>query len=579
MKKILTFSLILAVLQSILFWQKEFGISVVIFVIAAILMLVLVLEEQKKIKKRGGLILLIPIILLASTYFIFNNVFFNILNILAIIGLVLIMIIWVTDEKERFKFLIHKMFALIFGGFEFLDEIAKSLKIKKKEDRNRKNNIIKIIKAILISLPIVIIVLFLLSSADKIFESIFGNVIQDIFKYVFSENIFMLIMRIGLIVMLFFYFAGFALNIYREKSMYTAIDETRREGEVKLNRFNINVTLTILNILYLLFAGIQFVYLFTKAGIGEDFDYAEYARQGFFQLMFVTFINFIMIFISHINKGKEETGEDVVRIKSDDKSKQYAKIMNILMCLFTVVIIASSFFRMNLYEQEYGYTYLRLFVYFILGTELLLIIPTIIYLLYGKIKLFKSYIIIIAGMYVALNFINIDYVIAKRNIDRYYSTKVEERKIDMTYLMYNTGIDAISQIERLVYSDSDEIKLEAYACLYNRKASLNMEENLSWQEFNLSKLNSKKEINKIDETIGKIDEMYELYLQQKKEEEDRYYQELYNNNYNSNYYNDYYNNSNNYNYDYEYYDYNYENDYQQFFNYQDEAKSLMDIMD
>ena len=30
---------------------------------------------------------------------------------------------------------------------------------------------------------------------------------------------------------------------------------------------------------------------------------------------------------------------------------------------------------MHLYEQEYGYTYLRLFVYFTLMTEILVLIP------------------------------------------------------------------------------------------------------------------------------------------------------------------------------------------------------------
>ncbi len=88
--------------------------------------------------------------------------------------------------------------------------------------------------------------------------------------------------------------------------------------------------------------------------------------------------------------------------------------MNMLMAIFTVIIDISAFMRMNLYEREYGYTFLRLMVYFILLTEMFMIIPTIIYILKGKINLFKSYFIISVTMYVVINFINIDATIAKK---------------------------------------------------------------------------------------------------------------------------------------------------------------------
>lgn len=542
MKKILISSIILAILQSILFWGQDFGISVPIFIISALIILAMILAEHKKIKNKLGLILLIPIILLSSTYFIFDNYFFKAANVIAIPALVFSMIIWITDEKNTFKFFVNKVIAILFGGFEFFDKVINSLKRDKNKEK-KNNKVWRIVRAVLISLPLVIVVMLLLGSADSIFGNIFGNVLNGIFENLFIENIFMFVMRIGFAILFFFYFAGSIMNLISEKSMYTSIDETKKEAELKVNRFNINVTLTILNIIYLIFSVIQFIYLFTKAGIGEDFNYAEYARQGFFQLMFVTFINFVMIFISHINKGKPETGEDVLHPSSDENSKKYAKYMNILMCVFTVIIILSSFFRMNLYEQEYGYTYLRLFVYFILSVELLLSVPTIMYILGIKLPLFKTYIIIGTAMYVALNFINIDKVIAKKNIDRYFENP-EENRIDVIYLRSSTGVDAIGEMERLLYVSDEDIKQEAYIYFHDKRMGMETDEEISWQEYNLSRAKARKEIERIDGSDHIINKMYESYMEKQAEESRRYYSDLYDSEY--------------YNYSYPY-DYSYDN--------------------
>lgn len=175
-----------------------------------------------------------------------------------------------------------------------------------------------------------------------------------------------------------------------------------------MQNITVNTVLTVLNVVYLLFSIVQFLYLFANLGIVEDFDYATYARRGFFQLMFVTLINFAIIIITSLNKRETTKGINI-----------YTKIMNMLLIVFTVVMILSSFLRMYLYEQEYGYTFLRLLVYFILVTELILAIPTFVYVFNKKISLLKYYIVIISVMLVILNFTNVDKTIARRNVDKY----------------------------------------------------------------------------------------------------------------------------------------------------------------
>ena len=99
---------------------------------------------------------------------------------------------------------------------------------------------------------------------------------------------------------------------------------------------------------------------------------------------------------------------------------------------------------MYLYEQEYGYTFLRLMVYFVLITEAILIIPTVMYILDMKVNLTKTYFVVILFMYIVVNYINIDNVIAKRNIVDYIWKSANLEGIAVTYpetqAIYDGGI-------------------------------------------------------------------------------------------------------------------------------------------
>ena len=209
-----------------------------------------------------------------------------------------------------------------------------------------------------------------------------------------------------------------------------------------------------------------------------NFDYSSYARQGFFQLMFVSFINFVILIVANINK-----------VKKTKSQKIYNKIMSLLIILFTIIIIISAFYRMNLYQETYGYTYLRIFVDFFLISEVLISIPIIIYLLGKKIDILKSIIIITSFMFVLLNFMNIDNFIAEKNIDRYFNNP-EDSNFDISYLC-KLGTDATEQITRLLKADDEYIVKRTERYLYEQKQSLNLDE-MNWQEYNMSKKEAKE---------------------------------------------------------------------------------------
>lgn len=471
--------MILSILQSILFWEKEPGISVMLFVISFLVGLIYLMHKHKKVENKKALILAIPITLLSVTYFVYHNTLFQTINVLVIVILTIIMCIYATRLHVKIQEFLVKAIELLAGSFESISDVIDSLKnkFKKKEDmQNEKAIKIKQgLKSFIYAIPVILIVFALLMSADSVFANIFENIFGK-FQHIFmAENFIMFCLRICIILIFFFIFSGFFVNLLKKDTMFNSESE-EKIVEIHIEKMTINMILTFLNIFYCIFSIIQFTSLFSNINT-NDFDYATYARQGFFQLMIISFINIVVIMLAKVNK---------------ENISSYTKGMSILTLVFTIVILLSAFFRMNLYEKAYGYTYLRLFVYYILATEFILILPIGLWILDKKIDILKWTIGIVTVMYLILNFSNIESTIAERNVDRYFENQ-EENEIDLEYLFNHTGTDAIGQIKRLLNAKDENVVIRVKEYLLREKEELQNTET-SWQETNLSEIKAKEEL-------------------------------------------------------------------------------------
>lgn len=476
-------SFLIAILHSILFYGQNLGLSVLLFSIAIGVFIIYILYKNNKIKNTKALKLIIPILLISVTYLIFNNKFLGIFNIIILIILFSLMIVMLLFEKTNIQLILKKILYLILGSIEFVEESFSSIieQIKnlfKMKKSNKKSKIIlkKIILGIVISIPLIVIILILLSSADQIFS----NQLQELFRKIFNLNIFTLdsitnlIFRIIIIILISIYLIALIYNIIEDDFCENDINEIKIK---KVDKIIGNTILIILNIIYLIFCYIQISVLFMNVSNIDNFDYANYARQGFFQLMAVSIINLIIILITS---------------RKNNSKLDLTKILNIILALFTIIILISSFYRMYLYEQEYGYTFLRLIVYFALATEAILIIPTILYILGMKINLPKIYFVVIIIMYIIINYINIDNVIAKKNIDKYLENNNKNYEIDIQYLQ-TLSIDAIPQLERLLNINDDNIKQSIEIYFKNQKNNL---QDINICNFNINRIIAKNILNK-----------------------------------------------------------------------------------
>lgn len=483
MKKAILGSLLLAVLHSILFYGKDLGISVLLFAIPSLILLIFLLKKHGQIKNKKALYLIIPIVLLSSTYLFFNNTFFNQLNLIIIPFFYASMIIWMTIDVISAREWFGKTVTLVVGSLEFIPNairlITGAVKLHKKKD-TKYQKVRLVIIGILCSIPILCIILSLLISADGIFADIFGKFLKNTEDILTTKSIINLIGRVVVILAVTIYLVCIVYNITNKNSSYHHSKNIQDAFKITIDTTILNTILTMINVVYLIFSGVQIFYVFTYffGGNNPNFNFASYARQGFFQLMFITFINLVLILIANLNKKQE-------------KIYSYTKIMNVLMCIFTMIIALSAVMRMYLYEKEYGYTFLRLMVYFILATELFMILPTISYIIKEKGRLLRSYFIIGTIMYLIVNFSNIDYLIAKNNVDRALKANGEIiRKTDTCYLTRSLGTDATSQLLYLYeHLEDKEEKRILNNYLYNQYKKVNQE--TSWQSFNLSKQHTK----------------------------------------------------------------------------------------
>ena len=463
-------ALIFSILCVTLFLGKSIGLSMILFVGPFTYYLIYLLKKNKKIENAKAKILIIPILLLASTYFIFNNSFFNDLNRLAIPVLLVLMIMGLFNEKIRINIdYIGKILGVFIIPISFIGEtfgkLKKCLQDRVKIDSKNEVLIKKVVKAMIITIPIVFVIIMLLSSADSIFGDIFINILEKIIIAFSKIEVLSVVIKVILIIIAFIYLLcvfDYLISVYKKDE---GVADT---SFIIKDDFTIKMILTALNIVYLIFCYIQIKSLFLRK---VDIDYAQYARQGFFQLMIVSFINLVTILIA---KKSEEP----------NRKNSYISIMSLIMIGFTFIILISSAVRMYFYESAYGYTLLRLLVYCALFTEAILFIPTILYIKGQKINLVKTYFTIILTIYVGMNFMNFDNIIAKRNVDRY----IETGKIDMNYIKFETGTDAVKQITRIleVNTNADNVKDDARRYLKNIYDEL--DETFDIREFNISKV-------------------------------------------------------------------------------------------
>lgn len=451
------------------------GISVPVFTIIQFVSIFTLIYKREEAKNKKGLLMFVPIFILSLNYYLSGSYLWRAPNFLCTMLLYSTMVAILTDNfpvKElSFKFLFKILEHVIVPLRNF--NIPFKWINKYKSDDAKKKLHSSIILGIFISLPFVVFLLIMLSSADLVFSVKVENTLEWFSKMLDLELIFKIIF--GMIAGLYLF--GLIYIVFAEKKSDSQNAIFTLEIRPKnADTIVINILLSSILLVYTLFIFIQFKYLFAGSVLPANLNYAEYARRGFFELIFLSFLNIGLILLTvYLYKEK-------IYVQRN-KWSNLTKIFMMYLCAVTFVMLISSFYRMYLYDQEYGFTRLRVLVYGFLIFESIGLIITAAFIMRPEFNIMAVYMVIGLCYYLCLNVVQIDYIIAKHNVDMYLAKETDS--LDIDYLM-SLSVDAAPQIARLVENNNADIMTRYKADLYFKNIEENYGSDSLWQSRNYS---------------------------------------------------------------------------------------------
>ncbi len=309
----------------------------------------ILVKDYEEINKKAYL-LIIPIVLIIISNLVLKvlkgnldgtNQLLNIIVLPLLISTYLFMLV-----RSDFKVSLENMF-LVFKLFpKNLFKNLKFIKIDTKKDKNDK--VINIIFGTIIGVFISGLILVLLTSADAYFDKFLSSIVTNINV---DFNLWYVIKGIIYFVILFV----IGINLFKNKEI--ALKESKMS---RVNKTVVTTMLFIVNFVFVLFLISEISKLcgnFLK--VPKGYIYSSYAREGFFQLLFVTLINFgiILYLIYKTNLVKED---------------KKVKCLVLSLIAFSIFLIFNSYYRMFLYIGRFGFTNLRLQVILFLFMEIIL---------------------------------------------------------------------------------------------------------------------------------------------------------------------------------------------------------------
>ncbi len=288
-----------------------------------------------------------------------------------------------------------------------------------------------IVLGLCISLPLLIIVLIALSSADKVFADVISRLISLRLLRSFFQNLVPILLYVLFGAML----SCAALTCFVKRKEKPLPEHVPDKNPV--------VAITILSVLgavYVLFCAIQIIFLFGKASLPDGYTYAAYARRGFFQLLFVCILNVILILLTN-EVFRENRG---------------LRILSAGFSVCTLIMNISATYRVCLYIQAYDMTYPRLVALTGLGVVYFLLAGLAVWIFRKRFPFFRYMLIVLSLTLVFLNLLHPARFVASYNLEH-------SEEVDWDYLT-ELGVEALPAVAE-AYEDGEMFTREFYEYL------------------------------------------------------------------------------------------------------------------
>ena len=486
-------SLIYGIIFAFCLYQNMSGITFPVLTVVLLLFSRIYLKKAGIEIKKGTVWYALGIMLLGMSACLTANGFFHFFNSAGIILLYMKGMVYQLYDEGKWEFpdYVKNFFTMagtwILSVRELFTAGSKGCGKKKENEDTRVENLseengrktgrlkgsrnLRQIMAGAVAAFIVLVIVFPMHlTSDRIFYELF----DDLFAFL---NPVKILMRFDVenflgitftilfgMVSIYTFFAGlFKKNL-----------ECGKKGEKNFRSVVSGITFTtVLTVVYVLYCGIQVLFLFLRldTGLPDGVTYSQYAREGFWQLLFVSIINFLAV---------------VICLRIFEKNK----MLNTLLCMISVctcIMILSAGYRMMLYVAEYHLTFLRVLVLWFLAVLMIIFLGVMRCIFRRNFRLFQYITVVISICYIGFSLIRPDCLIAEYNI-----THTEEmNENDLFYLMYGLSRDAAPVLSNIDLSDSENLWMTTYLDDYFK--SIESGRKTDWRTWNYSRVRAEQE--------------------------------------------------------------------------------------
>ena len=266
-----------------------------------------------------------------------------------------------------------------------------------------------VLVGLLLSVPLLVVVIFLLISADAAFAGLMGKLPSvDV-----GQIILTLLMGTGTACVL--YTRCIAL---RHESPDPKL-ATARKG---IHPLTVNTALAMICVVYLVYLFSQLAYF--AGGLSgilpQGYTMAEYARRGFFEMGWLCAINLGLMALA------------VGLVQKEEKTPLSTKVFCLFIGLITLFFVVTASAKMAMYISSYGLTRLRVLTEVIMVFLGLATLLVCIWLFVPKMPYMKVVLLTALVLGAVVLWADVDTVVARYNVQAYQSGALEQ--IDVSYL-------------------------------------------------------------------------------------------------------------------------------------------------
>lgn len=408
-------------------YKNMSGITFPICVVATIVFAVQFMKKIHYQLRKYSYPYIIGMVLLGISTVLTTSFFLHVFNLIGIVLLFFVFMIHQFYNDSVWNFPAYlKRICILFGTM--LQCIPYPYQhgagyLNKSKDQKNNSTLVAVAIGFLVAIGILSVILPLLLKSDAIFSRLFG----EILRYINFGTI------LGICLT---FIVGFTLCYAFFSALCKYNFPEGRERKMRYYHPVIGITFTsIVSVIYLVYCTIQIMYLFIgmQSGLPENMTYAQYARGGFWELLFVSIINFVMVLLCmHIFP-----------------ENRILKIILTVISGCTFIMIFSAGYRMFLYIGAYHLTFLRILVLWFLIVLTMIMSGVIVNIYKRQFPLFHYIVAVVSVLYIGFSFSRPDTIITRYNIA--HSENMEEQ--DIYYLLYHTSWDAAPEIAKINLED------------------------------------------------------------------------------------------------------------------------------